>query len=161
MATRGGKGSERRGDMAEPWVHRFGIEVRAKRSEANITQQELAARVGYENAGMISQIERGDVTPHFDKVLKLAQYLNLDMNRILGLHGSLEGSGDWWSEMLMIRLPSKVHDLWEPSAQQEILVRMVEEMGRAMRETMGARTEAAQAPSSGPVSLRPQVGGEH
>ena len=45
---------------------------------------------------------------------------------------------DWLSEMLMVRLPARVQDLWAPPAQQEILVQMLEAMVRTMRATMPA-----------------------
>jgi hypothetical protein len=61
--------------------------------------------------------------------------------------------------MFMVRLPAKVHELWTQGAQQEILTRTVEEMGRAMRETMhgpSGEVAAAQDPEDGSVP-GPQV----
>ena len=160
--------TRREGDTVEQWSKIFGAHVRLKRVELGFqTQQALAEYLGYATHGTISQIELGNVAANFDVACQLAVFLKISLDALLGLSpapASAAAGGEWYRDMLMIRLPSKVHELWEPSAQQEILVRVVEEMGRAMRETMQAspakQTEGP-SPLPGPVSLRPQMGGEH
>ena len=138
----GKRSGTRQGAGVDPWMKVFGVQVRAKRLELGLTQQDVAAALGY-TTSMISQIESGDVLPNFDKALQLARYLQMDMAELLQLMG-FRGEGEapppqqgWWRDMFILRLPSNLHAMWTPPAQQEILVRVVEELGRAMRETMG------------------------
>ena len=118
---------------------RFGAQVRLKRVELGFqTQQELAASLGFATHGTISQIEMGNVAAHFEVACELARVLGISLDALLGLEAPPQPPvlPDWASEMLMVRLPARVQDLWTPPAQQEILVRMLEEMVRAMRATM-------------------------
>lgn len=156
--------TRREGDTVEQWSKIFGAHVRLKRVELGFqTQQALAEYLGYATHGTISQIELGNVAANFDVACQLAVFLKISLDALLGLAPAPASSGtEWYRDMFMVRLPAKVHELWPSSAQQEILTRTVEEMGRAMRDTMGESAgAAAQATPSGPVSLRPQMGGEH
>lgn len=63
---------------------------------------------------------------------------------------SLPPASEVWDEMLMVQIPTDVQALWSPRAQQEIIVRMVEELGRAMRETMHGQTREPAAPAQDP-----------
>jgi len=161
MAGRG----RREGETVEQWSKIFGAHVRLKRVELGFqTQQALAEYLGYATHGTISQIELGNVAANFDVACQLAVFLKISLDALLGLTPApptSAASSEWYRDMFMVRLPAKVHELWPSSAQQEILTRTVEEMGRAMRDTMGTDAAQAQAPPTGPVSLRPQMGGEH
>lgn len=131
--------------MAQQWGALFGAEVRLKRVRLGLaTQQALAERLGYKTHATITQIEMGNVAAHLDVALELARYLQIDLNAVMGIvqapgEGSLHE--DWFSEMFMVRFPTRVYELWPQAAQQEILVRMVEAMAQAMRETMQAPGE--------------------
>lgn len=126
--------------MAQQWGALFGAEVRLKRVRLGLaTQQALAERLGYKTHATITQIEMGNVAAHFDVALELARYLQIDLNAVMGIvQAPTEGGAqeDWFSEMFMVRFPTRVYELWPLGAQQEILVRMVEAMAQAMRETM-------------------------
>lgn len=139
------------GAMALPqWSALFGAEVRYKRVKLGLgTQQALAERLGHKDHATITQIEMGNVKANLDVAIELARYLQIDLNAIMGIttpQAPESPLGDWFSDMFMVRLPSKVHELWQPGAQQEIMTRMVEEMGRAMRETMPPSAQVPPAP---------------
>jgi DNA-binding XRE family transcriptional regulator len=122
------------------WSKIFGAQVRVKRVEMGFhTQQSLAEHLGFASHVSITQIEMGHVAAHFDVACQLASFLHISLDAMLGMAPPSDGGSvpqEWYSDMFMLRLPAKVHECWSPRAQQEILTRTVEEMGRAMRETM-------------------------
>ena len=148
----GGKGGN-----VDPWMKAFGVQVRAKRQELGLTQQDVASATGY-TVSMISQIESGDVLPNLDKAMQLARYLQMDMAellQLLGFRGSGPSEGAWWRDMFILHLPANMHAIWPAAAQLEILVRTVEELGRAMRDTMPARSTSDASDSMGDGSGSP------
>ena len=132
------------GTRMEQWSKRFGAQVRLRRVELGFqTQQALAESLGFATHGTISQIEMGNVAANFEVACELAKALQISLDDLLGLERRPgPPMPDWLSEMLMVRLPARVQDLWAPPAQQEILVQMLESMVRAMRETMAPPTPA-------------------
>lgn len=62
----------------------MGQKIRDRRKEKNISQQELAEAAGYTQKGMISQIEAGKVNLHMDKVILIADYLEMPVSELLG-----------------------------------------------------------------------------
>ena len=66
----------------------FGDRVKALRKSRGLTQQELAAALGYADKSMIAHIESGDNEMTLDKVAFLAQALGVDANDILGIKTS-------------------------------------------------------------------------
>lgn len=150
-----------RGGTVEQWGKVFGAQVRLRRVQMGLyTQQALAQQMGYATHGSISQIEMGNVAANFDVACQLALFLGISLDAILGLTPAPAppATPEWYADMLMVRLPSHVHALWAPGTQQEILTRLVEAMGRAMRETMPpaqtAPSAAEPAPDQGP-GVRP------
>lgn len=149
----------------EQWSKIFGAHVRLKRVQMGFhTQQALAEHLGFATHGSIAQIEMGNVVANFDVACHLASFLGISLDAILGMTPPAGmGQQEWYSDMFMVRLPAKVHELWTQSAQQEILTRTVEEMGKAMRETMhGATRPAAQDAPDGTAAapvrpLRPSA----
>lgn len=144
----GGKGGN-----VDPWMKAFGMQVRAKRQELGLTQQDVATAAGY-TVSMISQIESGDVLPNLDKAMQLARYLQMDMAELLQLMGFRDsgpsGEGAWWRDMFILHLPANMHTFWPVAARLEILVRTVEELGRAMRDTMPPGDSTGDADGSSP-----------
>ena len=130
--------SRKEGANVEQWSKIFGAHVRLKRVQLGFhTQQALAEHLGFATHGTIAQIEMGNVAANFDVACHLASFLGISLDAILGTATPQSAtSHEWFSDMFMVRLPQKVHELWVPSAQQEIITRTVEEMGRAMRDTM-------------------------
>lgn len=130
--------SRKEGTPVEQWSKVFGAHVRLKRVQMGFhTQQALAEHLGFATHGSISQIEMGNVVANFDVACHLASFLGISLDAILGMTPApVPVSQEWYSDMFMVRLPAKVHELWTQGAQQEILTRTVEAMGRAMRETM-------------------------
>lgn len=135
MAGRGRK----EGTPVESWSKIFGAQVRLKRVQMGFhTQQALAEHLGFATHGTISQIEMGNVVANFDVACQLASFLGISLDAIVGTGAAPAGARqEWYADMFMMRLPGKVHELWSREAQQEIITRTVEAMGRAMRETMG------------------------
>jgi transcriptional regulator with XRE-family HTH domain len=151
--------TRREGDRVEQWSKIFGAHVRLKRVEMGFqTQQALAEYLGYATHGTISQIELGNVAANFDVACQLAVFLKISLDSLLGIASTsppAASSSEWYRDMFMVRLPAKVYELWPSNAQQEILTRTVEEMGRAMRETMhppppGAAQDPGPDPADGP-----------
>lgn len=140
------------------WSALFGAEVRHKRVRLGlVSQQALAERLGWKDHASIGQIEMGNVKANLDVAIELARYLQIDLNAIMGITqvpGPDVPTADWMHEMFMVRLPSRVYEIWPPVAQQEILVRMVEEMGRAMRDTMQGPVAPGAAASPAPPDVR-------
>ena len=124
----------------EHWSKLLGAQVRLERVKKGFdTQQSLAERMGFATHGTIAQIEMGNVAANFDVACQLAVFLGISLDAILGVHQEQrETPQEWYTDMLMLRLPGKIHECWAPRAQQEILTRTVEEMGRAMRATLPA-----------------------
>lgn len=142
-----GKQRGRRGASVEQWRMMFGAQVRLKRVQLGFrTQQALADYVGFATHGSISQIEMGNIAPHFDVACQLASFLGISLDAIIGLSVPEPAGHEWYRDMLMVRLPAAVQELWSPGAQQEILTRAMEAMAQAMRETM-----AGPAPLAGPA----------
>lgn len=73
-------------DMNKDRMKKFGAFLKARREELNLTQQQLAKAVGYDQSQIISNIERGVAKipvakiPVFSDVLRLpSQKLQLDL----------------------------------------------------------------------------------
>jgi transcriptional regulator with XRE-family HTH domain len=60
---------------------RFGKRLRRLRRIADLTQEQLAEKVGV-SADFISQVERGINTPSFDTIQKLAEVLEVDASEL-------------------------------------------------------------------------------
>lgn len=60
----------------------FGVKLRQKRRQVDITQQELADLVGVTRI-YISMIERGETSITLEKVYRLAKALNCTLSEIL------------------------------------------------------------------------------
>jgi transcriptional regulator with XRE-family HTH domain len=132
------------GSQVEQWDKVFGAQVRLKRVERGLySQQALAERMGFATHGTIAQIEMGNVVANFDVACQLAVFLGISLDAILGMPPQVSPAQEWYSDMFMVRLPGKVHELWTSRAQQQILTRTVQEMGRAMEETMGPPLQTA------------------
>lgn len=145
IINRGGVGARtvagkqrREGGGVESWSKIFGAQVRLKRVQMGFhTQQALAEHLGFATHGTISQIEMGNVVANFDVACQLASFLGISLDAIVGTTPAPAGARqEWYADMFMMRLPGKVHELWTREAQQEIITRTVEAMGRAMRDTM-------------------------
>jgi transcriptional regulator with XRE-family HTH domain len=61
-----------------------GKNVRMFRERLKWTQEQLAAKVGYSNAGMISQIEDGLKSPSLEKAQDLAVQLGVSLSQLVG-----------------------------------------------------------------------------
>jgi transcriptional regulator with XRE-family HTH domain len=65
-----------------------GKNVRMYRERLKWTQEQLAERVGYSNAGMISQIEDGIKSPSLEKAQDLAVQLGVSLSQLVGDAGA-------------------------------------------------------------------------
>lgn len=61
-----------------------GKNVKMYRERLKWTQEQLAAKVGYSNAGMISQIEDGLKSPSLEKAQDLAVQLGVSLSQLVG-----------------------------------------------------------------------------
>lgn len=61
----------------------FRENIKNRRIELNITQQELAKKVGYKSGTTISKIERGIIDTPFPKIDIFAQALNTTPEKII------------------------------------------------------------------------------
>jgi transcriptional regulator with XRE-family HTH domain len=65
-------------------MSQFGKNVEMHRKRLTWTQAELAQKVGYSNAGMISQIEDGLKSPSLEKAQDLAVQLGVSLSQLVG-----------------------------------------------------------------------------
>lgn len=68
--------------MVKSLKERIGAAVRAARADAELTQEELAERIG-RHADSVSLIERGRTLPTLDMLVELAAALNLSINELV------------------------------------------------------------------------------
>lgn len=74
-------------DMAKPISRthqKFGQRVNRFRSERNLTQEELAFRIGVDRSYM-GFIERGERNPTLDKIKKIAMALKVSLSELVKL----------------------------------------------------------------------------
>ena len=60
-----------------------GQRIKLERKMQNLSQQELAEKVGYADKGLISRIESGSLNLSMDKLIKIADALNVDVTELL------------------------------------------------------------------------------
>jgi len=67
----------------------FGETVRNARTEMNLSQENLAEKIG-KSTGLIGQIERGETEPSISSFRDLVLTLNLDANKILAQNDTIQ-----------------------------------------------------------------------
>ncbi len=70
--------------------------IKNRRIELNMTQTELAQKVGYADKGMISRVENGKVDLPQSQIIKFAEALDIDPGSLMG-----------WDEVSLEKIPSK------------------------------------------------------
>ena len=73
------------------WKEGFGQNLRKKRREMDLTQKELAKKIGV-SKGCVSLYENGLCAPSYDKILKIANYLQITIDSLCFLD-RIEGEG--------------------------------------------------------------------
>jgi transcriptional regulator with XRE-family HTH domain len=58
--------------------------IRNRRIELNMTQTELAQKVGYTDKGMVSRVENGKVDLSQSQIIKFAEALDIDPGTLMG-----------------------------------------------------------------------------
>ena len=58
--------------------------IRNRRIQLGMTQDELAEKVGYSGKSMIARIEKGDIDLQVPKIISIAKALNIDPNDLMG-----------------------------------------------------------------------------
>lgn len=58
--------------------------IKNRRIELNMTQTELAQKVGYADKGMISRVENGKVDLSQSQIIKFAEALDIDPGTLMG-----------------------------------------------------------------------------
>ena len=66
-----------------PILLQVGQRIKHERKMQNLSQQELAEKVGYADKGLISRIESGSLNLSMDKLIKIADALNVDVTELL------------------------------------------------------------------------------
>lgn len=64
-------------------LRKVGQRIKTERKMQNLSQQELAEKVGYADKGLISRIESGSLNLSMDKLIKIADALNVDVTELL------------------------------------------------------------------------------
>lgn len=64
-------------------LRNVGQRIRFERKMQNLSQQELAEKVGYADKGLISRIESGSLNLSMDKLIKIADALHVDVTDLL------------------------------------------------------------------------------
>lgn len=63
--------------------------IKNRRTELNMTQTELAQRVGYADKGMISRVENGKVDLSQSQIIKFAEALDIDPGTLMGWNDTI------------------------------------------------------------------------
>jgi transcriptional regulator with XRE-family HTH domain len=152
------------GAMPEPWVTRLGDEVQFQREERHMRQSDLAAATSV-TAGMISQIENGVVTPSGDTIVRLARFLKLDLNRILGIRppdpppGAF-GLPEAMSDPILVRTLAMIDRVWAwPPEQRQAVVSVWRALATAVEEWPARQGVGAREPE--PEPDHEDAGGPH
>lgn len=69
-------------------MERTGKTVRMYREQRTLSEKELARRVGYADASMISHIEAGLKSPSLEKAQDLAVHLGISLSQLVGEAGA-------------------------------------------------------------------------
>lgn len=64
--------------------------IRKRRQELGLTQNDLAKLVGYSGKSMIARIEKGDVDLPADKIMTIAEALRTSPSDLMGNEGTLD-----------------------------------------------------------------------
>ena len=64
--------------------------IKKRRKELNMSQQELAEAVGYSGKSMISQIENGLIDLSVDMIVKIAEALHVEPGDLMGSDGIVD-----------------------------------------------------------------------
>jgi len=64
-------------------LRKVGQRIKTERKMQNLSQQELAEKVGYADKGLISRIESGSLNLSMDKLIKIADALHVDVTELL------------------------------------------------------------------------------
>ena len=75
--------SRQGGRMAESRRKTFGRMLGVYRRQSGYTQEHLAKLLGFEGAGAISAIERGEKAPSFDKLLAILDFFQVPLEAML------------------------------------------------------------------------------
>ena len=82
------------------------VNIRNRRKELGMSQEELAKKVGYTSRSTIARIEKGEIDISRDKIFAFADALKTTPSELMGLDGTLEkelskeihySSNDWYS----------------------------------------------------------------
>jgi transcriptional regulator with XRE-family HTH domain len=143
------------GGMPEPWVTRLGDEVQFQREERHMHQADLAAAT-HVTPGMISQLENARVTPSADTMVRLARFLKLDLNRILGIRqpemplGSF-GLPESLSDPVLVRWLAMIDRVWSwPPEQRQAVVSVWRALATAVEQWPVPGADPVQAPAQDP-----------
>lgn len=73
--------------------------IRQKRLELNMSQEELAKRVGYTSRSTIARIEKGEIDISRDKIFAFAKALKTAPSELMGLSGCEDALSDIANEL--------------------------------------------------------------
>ena len=65
----------------EEYLKKFGKEIKKRRIDADISQEELAFKADL-HISLISRIENGKANTSFESIFKLAKALNVEINKL-------------------------------------------------------------------------------
>lgn len=72
----------------------IGIKIMARRKELNMTQEELAKKMGYKSKSTINKIENGTNDIPQSKIVKFAEVLETSIAYLMGWEEELESKSD-------------------------------------------------------------------
>lgn len=73
--------------------------IRRKRLELNMSQEELARKVGYTSRSTIARIEKGEIDISRDKIFAFAKALKTTPSELMGLSGCEDTLSDIANEL--------------------------------------------------------------
>lgn len=124
----------------------FDRTLRTRREELGLGQAELASRVGVTQQ-TISRWENGEVVPPPKRLAKVAQALDLDLDRVLAYGGYLPDATEWPSWHVLNQCYEQMGNLSEEEllslverALQEIRKRVTTAQGSPPKRAAGTRS---------------------
>lgn len=93
--------------------------IKNRRIELNMTQTELAQKVGYADKGMISRVENGKVDLSQSQIIKFAEALDIDPGTLMGWNDILievaQSKGDR-EEAHLIEYAKRLYELYQKAS---------------------------------------------
>lgn len=108
--------------MGSDFLTEMGLRIKYKRTEAGLSQQELADKCGFQTRSAISMVESGKRDITRDKIILIAQALGVSPAYLMGWENKLNSIEKIEAENYAKRLVKL------PADKREIIYKLIEQM---------------------------------